>query len=198
MIFTALTPRFRVNPGDFSVKTGNALSDVAAKYNIFGRANNITLTADKLSIELFDLVPGDYPTVIEIVKAVDNGFTDRFPESTYTNISVQSFEHCEIKDGTTIEKYLSQFSLDHAEQMQKELNVIYTPSARIELKSVNQSWDCSLLVERSALLAEGVFAAFHMNMRDISQTKIFDEKLALVATISAACFRSLGLESENV
>jgi hypothetical protein len=93
MIYEALAAKIPVNVGDFSVQPGTILSEVRARYGIYGGATSVTLHANKIVFDFPSLIPSDMPIVREVLSSVHDAFPKAFPELDYKTMEVQSYEH---------------------------------------------------------------------------------------------------------
>jgi hypothetical protein len=95
MIFDCLAGKIQVSTTDFSVRGGNALSELHSKYNVYGGISSVTMYSDRLAFDFPNLAPNDLPVVRQIIEAVHNAFPDVFSELDYDRVELNSHEHLE-------------------------------------------------------------------------------------------------------
>ena len=193
MLHEALTPEFIVNPREFSVTTGNSLGDVAAKYKIFGTQNSINLYADRLTIDLLDLLSGDYQVVLPIIRALDSSFSLKFPECQPKTIDSIFYEQIELVD-TTVTDYLARYAIPKVDDVFGKIGNVHIPSGRFVAMDSNTTWHLLCNVERSDSLPEGLFLHLEIRLLKLNANDSFDHKLERIKQIFTMCLLSLEIE----
>ena len=79
MVSRTFGSKIAINPSDFSVTGSFSLENVSANYNLFGSANKVVLSADRLLMEFPNLASGDSQLIYEVVEALHDCFADNFP-----------------------------------------------------------------------------------------------------------------------
>ena len=196
-LYRTLTPRFVVNAADFSTHWGASLNDMQAKYAIFGGASHVTLAADRLMVEFWNIAPGENKLALEIMQLVDKAMSSSLPETEINSISLRSSEHVEVTDGTDISSYLTKFDHPSVKAAFSSLDAIVEPSGRFITKATNQSWDCSCMIERSLMTSNGFFIQMDINLYNLPKPSTFEDRMRQAARISKACSASLDMEITN-
>jgi hypothetical protein len=196
MIYDALAAKIPLNVGDFSVQPATILSEVRAKYSIYGGATSVTLHANKIVFDFPNLIPSDFPIVREVVSSIHDVFPKAFPELDYKTMEVQSFEHLELLEDGAVELFLERYKVPGVENAFKS-PIVSGPAMKFAVVSQDQKWQCSFAAERSLLSPRALFTALNLSLRDVSPSSPFIEKIEAVLGLERSCFAAVGLERAN-
>src|ERR1700757_2632628 len=97
MVYGALVPDFPVKASEFSGGSGNRLSDIFGKFNLYSGPNSVTLYSDRLSFDFSNLLPGDYPIVYDVMRRVHDAFANAFPAADFDRVEATSLIHYEAE-----------------------------------------------------------------------------------------------------
>jgi hypothetical protein len=199
MIYDALAGVVPMNSKEFSVLPANQLSEVRAKYAIYGGASSVYINPDALVFDFPSLLPKDTAVVQQILARVHDAFPKAFPELTYETINGQSFEHLEfINENSNPADYLMRFMFANATTQLGGEPVVFQPAGKCDIIAQDQSWKCTLGVERSLHNARAVFVAITFSLNKVNPNSPFRAKAELVRRIAGNCHQLLGLEIGNV
>jgi hypothetical protein len=193
LIYEELAGTLPISSKEFSAVPANQLSEVRAKYAVYGGASSVSLGADALQFDFPSLVAADQPVVQNILSRIHDAFPREFHELSYDKVSLQSHRHLEFvnaKDSPA--DYLSQFAPPKTTTELK--SVVVQPGAKFELISEDQTWTCSVGAERSIPNARAVFVALNVTMNRVDPSTAYQEKAQVVLTIADMCHKLLGLE----
>ena len=193
----ALAPEIFVSPRDFSVAAANSMDEVAARYNIFGGASTIALSAEKLSMEFLNLSVEEYQLIGKIVQAVETGFPRSFPECQYTAIHSMSHYHAEVLGENTASGYLSRYAIPSVDKVLGAMGAVTTAAARFSAVGNDASWSARASVERSEVLENGLFVNMEARLLRVEASDPFEAKWNRLARIDEACESALDLEWEH-
>ncbi len=196
LIYEALSGTLPISSKEFSAVPANQLSEVRANYSVYGGTSLVSLSSDALHFDFPSLQTVDRPVVENILSRVHDAFPKRFPELSYEKISMQSHQHLEFvnaKDNPV--DYLSQFTLPNSTAELK--SVVVQPGGKFELISEDQTWTCSVGVERSIPNVRAVFVAQNMTLNRVEPSSPYQEKAQKVQTIMDMCHKLLGLEASD-
>jgi hypothetical protein len=195
-VYDALSGTLPISSKEFSVVVGNQLSDVRARYAIYGGASTISLSADALHFDFPSLLLSDQPVVENILSSMNDGFPKAFPELSYDKFTAQSYRHLEFVNAkNTPTEYLSQLA---PPKLRSEIkSVVVQPNAKFELVAENQTWTCSVGVEKSSLNARAVFVVLSMTINGVDPLSPYQEKAQRVRGVMETCQKLLGLEVNN-
>jgi hypothetical protein len=194
MIRDGLVGKYVVNASDFSLRSGNNLGEFQYKYNLFGGAASVTLTAEKLLFDFPNVTPVDGPVIMSVIQTIHDAFPVTFPNLGYDNVEAQAYSHYDVGDVAAVDKLLSRFLLPDVEKRPELGGVIQRPFGRLELTAEDQSWQCSTSIERSLLASTAVFVGSSLIMRKMNENVPFADKIAMGQKITSACLGVLGLE----
>jgi hypothetical protein len=198
MIYDTLAGVVPVNSREFSVISANQLSEVRARYAIYGGASSVSITPDALMFDFPGLLPGDGPIVQQILARLHDAFLTAFPELRCETTNVQSSEHLEfINERMNPTDYLKRFMFpNEATRIDKE-QFLLQPGGKCEIVAQDQSWRCNLAVERSLPNARAVFVAITYSLYKVDPTSPYLTKAERARSIVDLCYRLLELETTN-
>ena len=197
MVHSALTPNLAISPRDFSVHIGNSLDDVLAKFNIFGGASAVTLSAERLSIEFPNVSSKEYEFVLHLMSQIDASFSIKFPDRKRTTLQITSFEHADIVSDYTSIAYLEQFSIPSAKRICAENEALHLPSGKFVMSGNDATWRALCSVELSEQVANALFLHFELTLLNLWESDTFDSKMKRFKQISDLCMEALDLEWAN-
>lgn len=196
MIYSALRSKLTLNLSDFSFNYGNALSDVRARYNLYGGATSVSLLPDRLAFDFPNLLPTDYSIAADVMATIHDAFPKAFEERLYDRIEVQTYEHVELGSAESVIAILDRFKMPGLESY-FDLPIVQQPSCKLNLSAQDMSWQCSLQAERSLLVSSALFLAITVSLRNVTPSMPFLEKQMLIRGLMRALTTSLGLEPAN-
>lgn len=195
MIYDAFAGVVPMNSKEFSVLPANQLSEVRARYAIYGGASSVSISPDALVIDFASLSQKDTAVVQQILAGVHDAFPKAFPELTYETINVQSFEHLEfINEKSNPSDYLMRFTFPNATTQLGGEPVVFQPAGKCDIIAQDQSWKCTLGVERSLHNARAVFVAITFSLNKVDPISPYLTKAELARRIIGNCHQLLGLE----
>ena len=196
-IHGALVPEIFVSPRDFSVTAANSMDEVAARYNIFGGASTIVLSAEKLSMEFLNLSAEEHQLVGKIAQAAETSFPRSFPECQYTAIHAMSYDHAEVLGENTASGYLSRYAIPSVDKVLGSMGAVTAAAARFVAVGSDASWSARASVERSEVLENGLFVNVEARLLRVEASEPFEAKLNRIVRISEACISALDLEWDH-
>jgi hypothetical protein len=196
LVYDALLGKIAVNPGDFSLNPANILSDVRAKYSIYGGATSVTLHADRLVFDFPNIIPSDYPTVTNVVTSIHDAFPKAFPAQQFHTLDVQTLEHMDLIDLEGVRLFLERFKVKASEESFASSVVIH-PQVKFTALAQDQSWECSFAAERSFLSATALFTAIGVTLRRVDPSTPYADKAQVIRTVTRSCLDVVGLENAN-
>jgi hypothetical protein len=198
MIHDALSGLIPVKSSEFSVIASAQLSELRARYAVYGGRSTVAIGPDALVFDFPGLTPTDTPVVQQILARVHDAFVQVFPEAKYDTINVQRHQHLEfIEQSVSPSEYLMQFAFPNAPKTLGEA-VVLRPAGKCEIVAQDQSWQCSLAVERSLPNARAVFVSIIYSMMKVDPSSSYVAKLERAQNIVKCCHQLLGLEEIDV
>jgi hypothetical protein len=195
MVYGALVPDFPIKPSEFSGGTGNKLTDIFGKFNLYGGANSVALYTDKLSFDFVNLLPSDYPIVYDLMRRVHDAFPNAFPAADFDRVEATSLLHLEAEEPGAARDYLNGFPpVRPLEPFEAIGELVWEPSARFGLIGADQTWRCKFGVEKSIALENGIFVDLNMVLSNQPKTIPFATKLELASRVGTAMRGVLELE----
>ena len=195
MIFSALTPDIAISSREFTQSNGFSLGDIVAKYNIFGGANFVALSAENLTIHFENLSPNDHELALKIIKSVESGLAEKFSDCKYSTIGLVIFEHVKIVDGGSAKDYLTQFTIQSVDKVCSEIGARQFPTGRFVINGTD--WNAGCIVEQSIKIPNALFLNFDVNLMKVHQNDDFEKKLVRVEHILDSCISAMELERIN-
>ena len=194
MIESALVPILGIsNPNNFAVQPSDFIGEVAARYNIFGGSNSVSLLANKLTAEFPNVSPGDTELIIKILGAVYSGFCEKFSERQCSVVRVRLYEHANIIDGSKSMDYLSRYSIPIENSELDELDLEIQPTGRFLVNSNVGGWSAVCMVEISDILKNTLFLEFEPTF-NIENDDTFDTILERFNCSFNNCLSILNLQ----
>jgi hypothetical protein len=196
MVHDALVGKIVVNPSDLSVNPASVLGDARARYNIFGGGTSVTLHSDKLVFDFPGLIPPDYELVRDVMLSIHDAFPTAFPEANYDRLEAQSLDHLELLESGAVGHFLDRYRLPEIDRSFSS-PVVSQPQVKFTVVAQDQSWQCSLAVERSLVSATALFAVLNVSLRNVSPSAPFLDKARTINKLANSCLRVVGLENIN-
>ena len=194
MIYDALSGLIPVKSSEFSLIPSGQLSEVRARYAVYGSRTSVSIGSDALVFDFPGLTPTDTPLAQQILSRVHDAFQQAFPEAKYDTINVQYYEHLEFIDqNANPSDYLMHFAFPDPPKTLGDA-VVLRPAGKCEIIAQDQSWQCTLAVERSLHNARAVFVAITYAMRKVDPSSPYAAKLERAQRIVQYCHQLLGLE----
>lgn len=194
LIFKRVGARIPVSVNEFSAYTSVKLSEVYARYNVYGGPSSVSLFADKLAIDFPNLVPGDIPLVGELLKIIHDGFAAEFTQVSYGRVDIQSGAHLEVLPPDTVKDFLARYQFKSVEDTFREAGAVTEPGVKFAAKSFSPQWSYSLMAEQSLLNAAAVYAYASISLTDAKTVPTFEEKNRLAASITGLTLKAFGAE----
>jgi hypothetical protein len=197
MLFTSVGARIPVLVNQFSASVPGKISDIYARYNVYGGTSSITLFPDKLVFDFPQLLPPDLPLVSDLLKIVHDKFAVEFRPVTYGRVDLLLSEHLEILAPNTVTALLARSRIDSVVETFGD-DAVIEPAIRFVAKSSKPPWTCAVMAEQSLLNAAALFIGESISLTDARAVPSFDEKFTLVSQIGQKVLNAFKLEHEEV
>jgi hypothetical protein len=197
LIFKRVGARIPVNVGEFSTYAPGKLSEMNARYNVYGGPSSVSLFPDRLRLDFPNLLPADIPLVGELLKIVHDSFAAEFKQVTYSHVDIQTGAHMEVLPPDNVKDLLARYRIKSVEDTFREAGAVTEAGIRFAAKSSNPPWSYSLMAEQSLLDAAAVYTFSTTSLMDAKKVPTFEEKLKLTALIASLAFKSFGAEQIN-
>jgi hypothetical protein len=197
MIFKQVGARIPVTVNEFSTFASGKLSEMYARYSVYGGPSSVSLFADKLTIDFPNLLPGDIPLVGQLLKIVHDGFAAEFKQVFYSRVDMQSGSHLEVLPPDTVKDVLASYQIKSVEDVFREAGAITEPGIKFAAKNSNPPWTYSLMVEQSLLNASALYAHASVSLRDAKTVPTFEDKIGLIAHIGGLALKAFGAEQTD-
>ncbi|MDE0302622.1 MAG: hypothetical protein OXJ38_05360 [Gammaproteobacteria bacterium] len=196
MVHSALSSKISIEPSNFSVANGNSLGDVMARFNVFGGTSSITISAEKLSLDFPNLLPGESDLAYEIIRSVESGFLKEFRECRYSTIRHMSYKHVELYQDGPISMYLQRYAIPSVSELCNNTDIVHMPTGRFTLTDSNATWRALCSIERSEVLENGLFLYSEVALMGVNMNETFDAHLERILNIVSICESAFELEWE--
>lgn len=185
--------RYLIRPENFRVDTSASFARNCCTCEILGGACRISLSPGEMGLTVVNATRNDYPTVGEILKRTWNWLHSDISEHTHGWSTFESKEHLQSTDADAIDPYLGQFVLAGAAMVANSTDgaVLSFPSARATLSDKNGAWALRRSVERSEMVANGVFVDTYIEIR--SPAVALPDPFAFLAEVDTLADRAVGL-----
>lgn len=197
LILKQVGARVPVNVNEFSTHAPSKVSDIYARYNVYGGPSSVTLYADKLTIDFPNLSPADIPLVGELLKFVHDGVAAEFTQISYSRVDIQSGTHMEVLPPDSTKDVLDRYQIKSVQDTFREAGAVTEGCIKFAAKSSSPPWSYSLSVEQSLLNAAAVFVFSTVSLTDAKAIPTFEEKIKLIASIAGLALKSFGAEQVN-
>jgi hypothetical protein len=197
MMYDCLAGKIQVNASEFLYRGGTTLGELLAKYSIFGGATSITIHTDRLAFDFPNLLPNDFPVVMQIIEAAHDAFPHAFSELNYERADIETHEHLDVMHEAKVQELLAPYEIKSVSAVFGEGRVVQRPAAKFELISEDQRWQCTCTIERSLLKPTAVFVALATSLRKLTPKSPFYEKAGLAREVSRSCLAVFGLEVDD-
>ena len=194
MIFKRVGARIPVNVNEFSTYAPGKLSEIFARYNVYGGSSSVSLFSDRVTIDFPNLAPIDIPLVGELLKIVHDGFAAEFKQVSYGRVDIQSGAHMEVLPPDSVKDFLARYQIKSVEDTFREAGAVTEAGIKFAAKSSNPPWSYALMAEQSLLNAAAVYTFSNTSLMDAKTVPTFEEKNDLVASIGRLALKSFGAE----
>ena len=197
MVFRSVGKRIPVVVNEFSTHVPGRVSEIYARYNVYGGPSSISLFADKLSFDFPNLLPADIPLVRELLRVVHDDFAAEFTQVSYGRVDIQGGSHLEILAPDTVKNFLDQYQIKSVEKIFGEVGAITEPAIRFSAKNSNPPWTYALMIEQSLLHAAAVYVHSNLSLTNGAMVPTFEEKMRLVNHIGSLTQSAFGAEQAD-
>jgi hypothetical protein len=194
MVHDALAGKTNPSVADFSVNPASVLGEARARYRLFGGATSISIQADRLAFDFPNLLPADYPIVFDVIAAIHDAFPKSFPELKCERVEAQSVDHLDLVENGAVERFLGRYEIATTDNAFPS-PVVMQPGLKFTVVAEDQSWQCTLLAERSLLSATALFVTLNMSIGALSDVPSYSDKMARITAVTNSVLRFIGLES---
>ncbi len=194
MIFKRVGARIPVQVNEFSANVPNKISEINARYNVYGGASSVSLYPDKLTLDFPNLSPTDIPLVAELLKLVHDGFADEFKQVAYGRVDIQSGAHLEVLSPDSVKDFLARYKIKSVEDTFAAAGAVTEGAIKFAAKNSNPPWTYALTVEQSLLNAAALFTFSTTVLSDAKAVPTFEDKNALTSLIAHLALKSFGAE----
>jgi hypothetical protein len=196
-IFRLVGARIPVAVNEFSTHVPGRVSEMYARYNVYGGASSVSLFADKLIMDFPSLLPADIPLVRELLKIVHDGFAGAFTQVSYSRVDIQSGSHLEVLAPDTVKEFLERYKIANVEKVFGEAGAITEPAVRFAAKGSRPPWTYALMIEQSLVNAAAIFVYADLKLTDASMLPTFEDKLGLAAHVGGLALKAFGAEEAD-
>ena len=193
-MYDTLSPMVAVNVADFSVRVSSSLSEVAARYDLFGGPSAVILTAQNLSLEFPDLVLSDYGLAARIAESVEQRLRSDFPECGRSWMRLTLNEHLNVLGPGRAEDYLSRYAIPSVESAFAQCAGLHQHGAVFSTTDAERQWQAHCSVERSEELDDALFLTRDVVLLRVDEAAPPRTGLELIWEVINTCARALDLE----
>ncbi len=197
MIFKRVGAKIPVNVNEFSTYAPGKLSEMNARYNVYGGPSSVSLFPDRLTIDFPSLLPADIPLVGELLKIIHDGFAAEFKQVAYSRVDIQSGAHMEVLPPDSVKDLLARYQIKSVEDTFREAGAVTEAGIKFAAKSSSPPWSYSLMAEQSLLNAAALYTFSSTSLMDAKTVPTFEEKIRLTASIAGLALKSFGAEQVN-
>lgn len=194
MIHDALSGEVAIDLSDFNAVAGTNLGELIARYSILGSRSNISLRADNLSFEFPSLVPGDVELTLRIMETTVTAFGQAFPGHRFSAVQAGLFDHAEILDDKDAVDYLARYAIAGVDHAFGNVKTVHQPAVRFGATAADGAWRANCTLEKSELLANGLFMNLDVVLPNVDEGAGFRDWLDCFRAVFDGCANALELE----
>ncbi|MFK4535137.1 hypothetical protein ABIA00_003320 [Bradyrhizobium ottawaense] len=197
LLHGSLGQRLNIQASELSAHAGTQLSEVRARYAIYGGSSSVTLFADRIAFDFPGITGGDLPLIYDIMGAVHDGFPEAFPELRFGRVEVQDLCHFDLGSQQQVGAFFARFAFQPVSDAfaNDPSQIVFGPKFRAA--SEDGRFRCDVFVEQSALSSTAVFGSLASTLAAVEGSKPFLEKAQFIQTLTQRCLSGLDLEIDN-
>ena len=193
MLYDGLTPKYNISPSDLSVFPGNNLGEIFVRFSLFGGGSNISLFANRLSIEFSNLTEVDNPIAIDVVSLIHDAFNREFTDVEPAYLEYRAFDHYNIVGEEISAVFFDDFiPAKLAENVQK-FKILIEPGIQFRIVDAEHNATATCLAERSVLAPSGIFLSISVNIGQVARWPTFEQKQKRISELAKQCLDALNL-----
>lgn len=193
----ALGERLNIQASELSANASPQLSEVRARYNIYGGGSAVTLFADRIAFDFPAINGGDLPLIYEIMGTVHDNFPTTFPELKFGRAEVQDLSHLDLGSQDQVKAFFERFVFQSVSDAFKDYPTQITYGPKFQVISEDGRFRSNVFVESSALSSTAVFSSINSTLAMAEGSKPFLEKAQFMEAITKRCLNGLDLEIDN-
>lgn len=197
MLHGKLGNKLNIQPSELSGQHGTQLSEVRARYNIYGGSSAVTLFADRIAFDFPNVTGDDLPLVYDIMGTVHDGFPAAFPELKFGRAEVQDRCHFDLGSQDQVKAFFDRFAFQPVRDAFADVPSQFVFGPKFQVVSEDGLFRCELFVEPSAVSSNAVFGSLNSTLSMVDGPKPFLEKLQFVLNLTQRCLGGLDLEIDS-
>ncbi|MCK1523044.1 hypothetical protein [Bradyrhizobium sp. 17] len=194
----ALAERLNIQASELSANPSSRLSEVYARYNVYGGSSAVTLFADRIAFDFPGITGSDLPLIYEIMGAVHDNFPAAFPELKFGRAEVQDLCHFDLGSQDQVSAFFERFVFQSVSDSFKDYPSQITFGPKFQVVSEDGRFRSSAFVESSALSSTAIFGSINSTLAMTEGSKPFLEKAQFMQSLTQRCLNGLDLEIDNV
>lgn len=196
-LYEALGPRLNIQPAELSANAGTQLSEVRARYNIYGGPSAVTLMADRIAFDFPNITTSDLALVYEIMGSIHDRFPNVFPELKLGRVEVQDMSHLDLGSQEDVSAFFERFNIPALSGAFHDLPAQIVCGAKFHVTSEDGKWKCNVIVEPSQVSSTAVFGVINATLMKPEPTAKYLDKAAFINNLTQRCLSALDLEIDN-
>lgn len=197
MIFRLAGAKIPVLVNEFTAHAPGKISEMYARYNVYGGPSSISLFPDKLVVDFPNLLPADVSLVRELLTIAHDGFAAEFSQVSFTRFDWQSGAHLEVAAPDTVKDFLARYKIESVENTFSEAGAVIEPAIRFAAKSFKPPWTYSVMVEQSLMNVAALFVYSNLSLTNATALPKFEDKMKLVTDVGGLAMKAFGVEQAH-
>ncbi|MBR1235620.1 hypothetical protein [Bradyrhizobium sp. AUGA SZCCT0182] len=193
-LYELLGERLNIQTAELSANPSTQLSEVRARYNIYGGPSTVTLFADRLAFEFPNFTASELTLVYEIMGTIHDRFPAAFPELALGRVEVQDMSHLDLGSQESVSEFFEPFEIPALASTFSDLPAQFVCAPIFYANSDDGQWKCKVEVEPSNLTSTAIFGAINATMLKPDPSTSYLEKAAFIQQLTQRCLKALDLE----
>lgn len=195
-LYSSLGTRLNIQTSELSGNAGNRLSEMYARYNIYGGPSTVSLFADRVAFEFPNITSADLALIYEIMGTVHDFIPTSFPELRLAHVEVQDFCHFDLGTQEQVGTFFQRFQFQPLCDAFGDLPSQFTFGPKFEIASEDGRFRCKVFVEPSSVSSTAIFGSIITTL-SMPAPANFPEKTEIIEGLTRRCLSGLGLEIDG-
>lgn len=197
MLHSSLGARLNMQPSELGGQQSNQLSEVRARYSIYGGSSAVTLFADRVAFDFPGISGGDLALVYDIMGTIHDAFPNAFPELHFARAEVQDRSHLDLGSQDSVKEFFDRFAVQAVSDAFSDLPSQFVFGPKFQVASEDGRFRCEVSVEPSATLSTAIFGSLSTTLPVTDAAMPFLEKAQFIQNLTQRCLSGLDLEIDS-
>jgi hypothetical protein len=196
-LYDALGQRLNIQPVELSANAGTQLSEVRARYSIYGGPSAVTLMADRIAFDFPNITVSDLALVYEIMGSIHDRFPNAFPELKLGRVEVQGMSHLDVGSQENVNAFFERFKIPTLSDAFNDLPAQIICGPKFHITSEDGKWKCNVVAEPSQVSSTAIFAVINSTLIKSEPTAKYLDKAGVINNLAQRCLNALNLEIDD-